>query len=285
MANGFENMSDAIILPRGIRERYIVAGVEAEELHACGIQAAGLSEVYPPYLVMKKNSPYHMIVYSVSGKGIYKNDYGEGAFKPGSFWISPAKCHHFYKAEDEWNLIYLMLADIECWQFLHEWKGGQRYSIWLSSLKEAMEGYIAESIHSGIDARSATRAFGDLMGIYLNRDIRAEKVQSSRRMHHKLDQLWNEVNSKLQHSWTVGELAQVITISPGHLYRLVSSHNNASPMGMVTMLRMKKAKELLLHTDYPIKLISDLTGYQTPYSFSKTFKRHTGISPGAFRHR
>ena len=284
MSKTLENISDAFILPKGIRERYLVPRNRPDDpLRSAGIQFATLSEVHPPYQIMKNNPPYHHIIYSIAGKARYKTEIDQGVFQSGYFWVTPANIHHFIRAEDEWNFLGFIIEDNAMWRFLHEWPGGQRYSVWMSRLLETMEGYVAEAMRSEDDAKKALHSYANLIGIYLLRDIKREEDLKSKNTFNKVDKLWQEVNSKLQHPWTVKDLAETIHVSSSHLHRLVASQNKSSPLGMVTHLRMKRAKELLLHTNYPIKLISELTGYQTPYSFSKAFKRNIGVSPGTLR--
>jgi len=47
--------------------------------------------------------------------------------------------------------------------------------------------------------------------------------------------------------------------------------------------RMKRAKELLLDTDMPVRHVGFSVGYNDPLAFSKVFKQETGLSPSEFR--
>lgn len=46
---------------------------------------------------------------------------------------------------------------------------------------------------------------------------------------------------------------------------------------------MEKAKQLLLNSDYTIRQITDMVGYTDEFTFSKAFKRYTGLSPKYYR--
>ncbi|MNI11197.1 HTH-type transcriptional activator Btr [compost metagenome] len=51
----------------------------------------------------------------------------------------------------------------------------------------------------------------------------------------------------------------------------------------VSELRIKKARELLKHTDLSIEQIAIKAGYVDYYYFNKVFKKHCGITPTKFR--
>jgi len=52
---------------------------------------------------------------------------------------------------------------------------------------------------------------------------------------------------------------------------------------MLTDLRMKKAKELLMNPSLKIIDIADQLGYNDAYYFSHCFKKNVGIPPKEFR--
>lgn len=48
-------------------------------------------------------------------------------------------------------------------------------------------------------------------------------------------------------------------------------------------MRIEKAKELLERTDFPLKIISEQTGYYNISSFTRRFKLNQGLTPGDYR--
>ena len=46
---------------------------------------------------------------------------------------------------------------------------------------------------------------------------------------------------------------------------------------------MERAGDLLRSTDSPVSVIAEKLGYMDVLSFSKSFRRHFGMSPTAFR--
>ena len=51
----------------------------------------------------------------------------------------------------------------------------------------------------------------------------------------------------------------------------------------VTGIRIDKAKELLMHSDYTMKEIGIMVGYTDPNYFSRSFKKNVGVTPTEFK--
>lgn len=58
-----------------------------------------------------------------------------------------------------------------------------------------------------------------------------------------------------------------------------------TPMQYIISIRMSNAQNLLENTDYNIKEISEILGYENPLYFSRLFTKHTGFSPREYRYR
>lgn len=56
-----------------------------------------------------------------------------------------------------------------------------------------------------------------------------------------------------------------------------------SPAQYVLSLRMVNAQSLLEHTNYNVKEISEIVGYDNPLYFSRVFKKEIGQSPAQYR--
>jgi AraC-like DNA-binding protein len=99
----------------------------------------------------------------------------------------------------------------------------------------------------------------------------------------QLQELWAEVSSSLQQSWTVKDLAKRLHLSESHFHRKVTSLLGKTPMEIITEMRMERTSTLLKTSSAKLDLIAAEVGYQTPYAFSNAFKAYTGIRPGSYR--
>ncbi len=81
----------------------------------------------------------------------------------------------------------------------------------------------------------------------------------------------------------VNEVARMIGISRGYLTRIFKKTMNVSPQDFQTRFRMEKAGDLLRSSESPVSVVAEKLGYTDVLSFSKSFRRHYGMSPTAFR--
>ncbi len=78
-------------------------------------------------------------------------------------------------------------------------------------------------------------------------------------------------------------IAMVLRISYERLRAIIYNKSGCTVIRYVNQLRIKKAKELLIHTDLTLLQIAEQVGYQNEQSLSRFFKKFEGIPPGKFR--
>ena len=78
------------------------------------------------------------------------------------------------------------------------------------------------------------------------------------------------------------ELAKICTLSTAHFRNLFKEIMGISPISYIHTVRISKAKEMLRSDFNNISDIAFSLGYSSIYEFSKTFKRHVGISPSQY---
>ncbi len=81
----------------------------------------------------------------------------------------------------------------------------------------------------------------------------------------------------------VSELAAQFHVSRNHLSRIFAKVYSMSPRQYLSILQMRKAKELLIHTPMSVEQIAIELGFASLSHFSRQFKRWSGISPKQFR--
>lgn len=84
-------------------------------------------------------------------------------------------------------------------------------------------------------------------------------------------------------AWTLSSLARASGVSRTVLASTFKETLGVPPMSYLTSWRMQIAAGLLADTDTLVYTISEAVGYESEASFSRAFRRATGLSPGIWR--
>ncbi|GGD80188.1 helix-turn-helix domain-containing protein [Paenibacillus nasutitermitis] len=78
-------------------------------------------------------------------------------------------------------------------------------------------------------------------------------------------------------------LADHFDVSPSMLSKMFKEETNGNYLDYIIQFRMDKAKDWLIHTELPIKEITDRLRYTSVQNFTRIFKQTIGFPPGNFR--
>ena len=84
---------------------------------------------------------------------------------------------------------------------------------------------------------------------------------------------------------TVDDVVRTAHASRSQLEKKFRRYLGRSPQAEIRRVQVAKIKQLLVETDYPLKKISEMAGFEHVEYMSVVFKRLTGDSPGGFRKR
>ncbi|PRX09568.1 UNVERIFIED_ORG: AraC family transcriptional regulator [Martelella mediterranea] len=87
----------------------------------------------------------------------------------------------------------------------------------------------------------------------------------------------------LAETFDLDTLAEICAMSRFHFSRAFRNTTGQPPSRWFMAHRMERAKTLLRETEQPIIEISMAVGYDSPGHFAQVFRRHTGLSPTAYR--
>ena len=109
------------------------------------------------------------------------------------------------------------------------------------------------------------------------------KIETKNEYERRILNVIDFINSNLDNSPTLDELAEVACFSKYHFHRVFQGLIGESVAEYIRRLKLERAANDLIHSQ---KTVSDLafdTGYETVEAFTKSFKRRFGLTPSNFR--
>jgi transcriptional regulator GlxA family with amidase domain len=90
------------------------------------------------------------------------------------------------------------------------------------------------------------------------------------------------MHARIDHAWTVPELAQAAALSRSSFFERFSRSVGVAPMAYLLGWRMAIAKDLLRRGELQVAQIAERVGYGSASAFGVAFRRHAGMAPGRF---
>jgi AraC-like DNA-binding protein len=91
------------------------------------------------------------------------------------------------------------------------------------------------------------------------------------------------LSSRFNRRMKLEELARIANLSKNHLIREFKATFGVTPIQYQIHVRLEKSKQLMKGSHNSIKEISDFLGFTDIQTFSKTFKKYTGMNPSQYR--
>lgn len=91
------------------------------------------------------------------------------------------------------------------------------------------------------------------------------------------------MHDRVSHGWTTDELAAAVNLSRSAFAERFSQLVGAPPISYLTDWRMQLAAARLRDTPRSIGQIAGELGYESEATFTRAFKRATGLAPGRYR--
>ncbi len=285
MSEAINNLRKTFIISKASRERFLpLHHPSSGGLRESGMLLAGISELSPPYEVGRLRPNYHVVLATLQGKGVLISEQGKNLLSPGSVAVLPAQTSYRYTISGKkWKILWFHLADTAPWAAVADQGLQVRRWHWIRPLETVMEGFLTEAMQVSQWGAQGSEYFAQLIALYLKREFAPTEDPRTLEMRRRLNALWNSVRSDLRRPWQVRDLAKAFHASPVHLHRLAVKYGGVRPKEMVTRLRMQEACELLRGHDLSVQQVAERIGYENAFAFSTAFRRHTKLSPRAFR--
>jgi AraC family transcriptional regulator len=93
------------------------------------------------------------------------------------------------------------------------------------------------------------------------------------------------IHQELDSSLSISRLAKAADLSPAHFAHAFKQSLGAPPHRYLMRLRLERARRMLLEPGARLSDIAQRAGFADQAHFTRLFKRHFGITPGAVLRR
>lgn len=245
----------------------------------------GTQRCPPSYLYGPVVREHYILHYVYNGKGLLNLNKQIYPVQQNEVFVLPPNITTFYQADekDPWNYIWLHFDGAKAVEYLRE-AGVSRTQPVLhfqddTGLRKCMEEILNNSSNELYCIGTLYRFFQELI---VNSSRRAEnKVQDARLNYIKA--IIDYISVKYYEPIHVQDFVDLCGLERSYLTRLFKSATGHSPQEYLLSYRMKMAKHLLKNPELAIEYVANSVGYTDPFTFSRSFKKHTGVSPTKYR--
>lgn len=266
------------------------------------IKVAGYTENPPnaPYPLSQHPSGYHFswkkgrildeyqISYITKGNGILETKHQSFKIFPGmAFMILPGQWHR-YKPNPStgWDEYYVGFHGTYVAQIFNQpffrnnstaFKVGHNITL-LNSFKDIIEKVRGE--HPGYQQQAAGRVMnilGEIIALVKNQEFEGKEIEK------RIKEAQFDIRERLDQSLNLEEFARRYQMSYSYFRKLFKTYTGLSPAQYHLQLRLQKARDLISSTNKSVKEIAYSLGFESPFHFSKIYKKKFGASPNKSR--
>lgn len=226
--------------------------------------------------------------YTVSGEGILEYNRKKYRIKPGqAFLIERPGQYRYYRAKDadHWEVQYISfnMACLKIFRDITEQFGRiveiPKHAAVLQYWNQIYEIAVKDELNSFFLASGYAYQF--LMQLYETLNGEVKKHSSS----DVIQICMNLIQTEYQKPLSLDYLAAECGVSVSYLSRLFRQSLQMSPIQYLNSHRIEIAQSLLLRGNLRVEDVAHQVGFADHNYFIRAFKKATGLSPTAFRHR
>lgn len=241
------------------------------------------------YRVRRPNgSGNWLLTYTLDGKGLYRGSGPDLLVEPGDVVLLGPGFPHDYSVPEGyfWEFLWAhfqpRLEWFEWWNPLVAGDGVSLARLESAHARERARRSFFRLHADALASRELSRelALNGLEEVLL---LAVREGAGGRPVDPRVRRILDLISSDLAADHDVSGLAREVALSPSRLSHLFKQETGDSVMGTVIQLRLSQAARLLEHTVDDIGSIAREVGFDSPYYFSRRFRRHFGMSPRQYR--
>ena len=134
-----------------------------------------------------------------------------------------------------------------------------------------------------LDEHSSIKDSFQYMRILAERIFAHKLIDERDRASLIIDKICKYIQEHLSEDLSLVRLAELHYFNPSYLSRFFKQERGVKLSEYIEDCRLKKAKELLSNADLKVRDVALLVGYEAAHSFTRFFKKSTGMTPQEYR--
>lgn len=239
-------------------------------------------EIWGPELFLQRNmNANQIIVFIVNGEGTLRLDGKTHKLNPG-MTFSTGKGNSWQLSTDGNKMeIFILACSPRSGELFRKYLGAKGFAESLRSpldIQKMFELIFQEAKHGSFYSHEIClhHLHAMLMKIAQNKVSKTKRGKQSLLTFNKCRQY---IDRHFEKTRLPREVSEACNLAHEYMCRLFKQYEKKSPQQYLISLKLNRAVYLLTTTQLSIKQISEELSFDSPYTFSRTFKKHTGISP------
>jgi AraC family transcriptional regulator len=218
---------------------------------------------------------------------------------PGTIWTCPAGVIEEEIRLTHWHECFHIYLPSSRFADLSEAKGGAAVGpsdiLYLADLPDGLVRQIASALLAALrEPTSAARMLAESLAMSLTARLvqtctpQSESQSASLEVRHALDdarlnRVLAFIEAHIEDDIGIDDLAAVACLSPYHFIRMFGRRTGMPPSRYLGRRRLQRAEAMLASGEMKIGEIALCCCFSSQASFTRAFRKATGVTPGAFR--
>ncbi|HHW47569.1 MAG TPA: AraC family transcriptional regulator [Clostridiaceae bacterium] len=180
------------------------------------------------------------------------------------------------------------VADIEIVEDYNNETNNMRFPVFTTNYIKSIENkddfeMLFTKLISDYSNGNNLEAISDLFLLLSKINLSFDSSVSSKMNHLYVKKITDYINANAHKKISVKDIAKLLSITPEYASTIFKSVKNETILSYANKVKIKKAKNLLEHSQKSLGEIAEFIGMDNQSYFSRFFKKHVGLSPSAYR--
>lgn len=232
--------------------------------------------------VVRKQNIFHFIL---SGHGKLIINDTKYSLGPNQGFLIPDEVLAYYEAdmEDPWNYVWIHVDGPKANEAFQQAGITKKQPIFIpSGAPEPLIQLFYDIIsHPDEEYYGMAKSY-EILNYIVTHSTNKVRAETNRQLDY-VRKIIKFVQLRYNEQLKIEDIARICGLNRSYLARLFKEATGRTIQDYILTCRMNEAKQYLSSKEYPVQYIAYAVGYNDTFTFSKAFKRFTGMSPSEFR--